>query len=56
MAARSMSRSRSKVTITDATPSLLLVDWMYFMPSTPLMACSRGVVTADSTSWALAPV
>src|SRR5512146_968228 len=26
------------------------------MPSTPLMACSSGVVTADSTVCALAPV
>src|SRR5690349_10139026 len=26
------------------------------MPSTPLMACSSGVVTAVSTSWAFAPL
>src|SRR5882724_11436001 len=29
---------------------------MYFIPSTPLMACSRGMVTADSTVCALAPI
>jgi hypothetical protein len=36
-------------------PSLELVDEMYFMPSTPLSSCSRGVVTAVSTTSALAP-
>jgi hypothetical protein len=35
---------------------LVLDDCMYAMPSTPLMACSRGVVTALSTAWAFAPV
>jgi len=35
---------------------LVLEEVMYFMPSAPLICCSRGVVTADSTVWELAPV
>ena len=38
------------------SPLLVLEDWMYVMPSTPLMTCSSGVVTALSTACALAPV
>ena len=41
-------------------PWILLVlveeDRMYCMPSTPLITCSSGVVTALSTACALAPV
>ena len=37
-------------------PSLPLVEVMYCMPSTPLIACSSGVVTAVSTVCALAPL
>ncbi len=55
-AAMSMSRSTSNVTLMLLEPSLLLDDWMYFIPGTPLMASSRGVVTADSTTSELAPV
>jgi hypothetical protein len=55
-AARSMSRSMSKVTVTEELPSEPEDDWMYFMPSTPLTTCSMGVVTADSMTCALAPV
>ena len=51
-----MSRSMSKVTVTLETPSEPELDWMYFMPSAPLIVCSRGVVTDDSTTCALAPV
>ena len=42
-AATSMSRSTSKVTVTDDDPVLPLDDVMYCMPSTPLRACSIGV-------------
>ncbi len=55
-AATSRSRVTSKVTVMVHDPPLLLLDEvMYCMPSTPLIACSSGVVTADSTVWALAP-
>src|ERR1700720_1190799 len=54
-AARSGSRSRSKVAVIVLTPLLLLVEVTYFMPSAPLICCSRGTVTAVSTVWALAP-
>jgi len=37
-------------------PSFPLDDVMYFIPGTPLMACSSGMVTADSTVWAFAPM
>ena len=37
-------------------PSFPLVEVMYFMPCTPLMACSSGMVTADSTVCAFAPM
>src|ERR1700676_4245404 len=53
--ARSGSRVMSKVAVTELTPLLVLEDVMYFMPSAPLICCSRGVVTADSTVWELAP-
>ena len=33
-----------------------LVEVMYFIPSAPLICCSRGMVTALSTTCALAPV
>ncbi len=55
-AARSTLRVTSNVTVTLALPSEPELDWMYFMPSTPLIVCSSGVVTADSTTCALAPV
>ncbi len=55
-AARSRLRLTSNVTVMMLVPSLPLVEVMYGMPSTPLMACSSGVVTADSTTCALAPV
>jgi hypothetical protein len=29
---------------------------MYFIPGDPLMACSSGIVTADSTACAFAPM
>ena len=51
----SMFRLMSNVTTTDDAPLLLLVEVMYCMPSTPLIACSIGIVTADSTTAALAP-
>ena len=54
--ARSGSRVISNVAVTVLTPSLPLEEVMYFMPSAPLICCSRTVVTADSTVWALAPV
>jgi hypothetical protein len=37
-------------------PLLVLDEVMYCMPSTPLIACSSGVVTAVSTVSAFAPV
>ncbi len=55
-AARSGSRSMSNVTWIVHTPLFVLDEVMYSMPSTPLMACSSGVVTALSTACALAPV
>ncbi len=54
-AATSMLRVRSKVTVMTDDPSLPLDEVMYIMPSTPLIASSSGVVTADSTTSALAP-
>ena len=45
--ARSGSRLRSNVAVTVLTPSLVLEEVMYFMPSAPLICCSSGVVTAD---------
>ena len=36
--------------------TLPLVERIYFMPCTPLIACSSGMVTADSTVWAFAPM
>ena len=38
------------------TPLLVLDEDMYVIPSTPLIACSSGVVTAASTVSAFAPV
>ena len=55
-AARSGSRPISKETLIVETPLLVLEDCMYVMPSTPLITCSSGVVTALSTACALAPV
>ncbi len=55
-AARSGSRPIWKKTLIVVTPLLVLEDCMYVMPSTPLITCSSGVVTALSTAWALAPV
>ena len=55
-AAMSRLRVMSKVTVIAQVPSLPLVEVMYCMPSTPLIACSSGVVTAVSTVWALAPL
>ncbi len=52
----SMSRDTSNVTLMLQVPSLPLLDDMYSMPGTPLIACSIGVVTADSTTCALAPL
>jgi hypothetical protein len=46
----------SKVAVMVLTPSLVLDEVMYFMPSAPLICCSSGVVTADSTVCELAPV
>jgi hypothetical protein len=54
--AMSMSRVMSKTTLMLQVPSLALVEVTYFIPSTPLIWRSRGAVTADSTSSALAPV
>src|SRR5690348_4139346 len=55
-AARSGSRSTSNVMLIWLNPLFVLDDDMYCMPGTPLMACSSGVVTADSTVSALAPM
>ncbi len=55
-AAMSGSRPMSKVAVIELKPSLPLVEERYFSPSAPLICCSSGVVTADSTTWALAPM
>ena len=55
-AARSGSRPISNVTVMLEKPVLVDEERMYCMPSTPLMTCSSGVVTALSTACALAPV
>ena len=55
-AARSGLRPISNVTVMVQKPVLVLDERMYCMPSTPLMTCSSGVVTALSTACALAPV
>ena len=55
-AATSMLRLTSKVTVMLHDPSLPLDEVMYIIPSTPLIACSSGVVTAVSTVSALAPL
>ena len=54
--ARSTSRVTSNTTVMLLEPSLPLVEVMYFIPGTPLMACSSGIVTADSTVCAFAPM
>ena len=54
--ARSGLRVISKVAVMVLTPSLVLEEVMYFIPSAPLICCSSGVVTADSTVCELAPV
>src|SRR5208282_4900063 len=54
-AARSGSRSSSKVAVIELEPSLPLSEVMYLIPWAPLICCSRGIVTADSTVCALAP-
>src|SRR5437899_7737029 len=54
-AARSGSRSKSKVAVIELLPSFPLVEVMYFIPCAPLICCSSGMVTADSTVCALAP-
>src|SRR5258708_1470944 len=46
--ARSTSRVTSKTTVIWLVPSLPLDEVMYFIPSTPLFACSSGILTADS--------
>ena len=46
----------SKTMLIVHTPVFVLDERMYCMPSTPLIACSSGVVTAVSTSSAFAPV
>ena len=46
----------SKTTVIVLNPVFVLEEVMYIMPSTPLMACSSGVVTAVSTVSAFAPV
>ena len=37
-------------------PSLPLLEVRYFSPSAPLICCSSGMVTAVSTTCALAPM
>jgi hypothetical protein len=54
--ARSGSRFRSNVAVMVLDPLFPLVELMYFIPSAPLICCSRGMVTALSTVCALAPV
>jgi len=54
--ASSRSRPSSKVTVRFMRPSLALMEFMYIMSCAPLTCCSMGVVTACSTTWALAPV
>ena len=51
-----MSRESVNWMVMLLVPELVLDELMYVIPSTPLMTCSRGVVTADSTAWAFAPV
>ena len=55
-AARSTSRPISKVAVMPLPPPLSLLELMYFIPGTPLICCSSGLVTADSTVSALAPL
>jgi len=55
-AATSRLRDTSKVMVTADVPSLPLDDVMYCMPSTPLIDCSSGIVTAVSTVCAFAPL
>ncbi|MNC85939.1 hypothetical protein D3C83_15640 [compost metagenome] len=49
-------RVTSKVMVIVEAPLFVLDEDMYSIPSTPLIACSSGVVTAVSTVSALAPV
>jgi hypothetical protein len=55
-AARSGSRVRSNVATIWLVPSLPLVEVRYLSPCAPLICCSRGMVTAVSTTCALAPM
>src|ERR1700733_14286484 len=54
-AALSIFLPTSKVTMMLLTPSLPLVEDIYLMPCTPLICCSNGIVTLDSTASAFAP-
>jgi hypothetical protein len=55
-AATSRFLDTSKVTVIPHDPSLPLEEVMYCIPSTPLIACSSGIVTAVSTVCAFAPL
>ena len=55
-AATSRFRETSNVMVIAHVPSLPLVEVMYCMPSTPLIACSSGIVTPVSTVCAFAPL
>ncbi len=55
-AATSRLRDTSKVIVIPHDPSLPLDEVMYCMPSTPLIDCSSGIVTAVSTVCAFAPL
>src|SRR3954452_22032917 len=53
--ARFRSTPCSKVTVRLYVPSLVHVEDMYSMFSTPLTCSSMGLATDSDTTWALAP-
>ncbi len=56
VAAMSRFVPSANVHVIVLVPLFALVEEMYRRPSTPFTACSSGVVTADSTACALAPL
>jgi hypothetical protein len=44
-----------KVTVSVSEPSMVEVEDMYSMSSTPTIACSRGAATVSAMTFGLAP-
>ena len=55
LAARSMSVPTAKVTTVETRPLEVEIDWMYCIPSTPLICSSIGAATVSCSASAVAP-